>query len=1482
MTQFVRLHLLLILALLAAASAPSQTTGGVDILLAKARSLELRGRIDLAVQNWRKVLLVDPNQEESIAGLARSAKQNGQIDEERSYLDRLRKINPHAPQIEAIEMLRVFSLEERNRLDEAGRLAMQHKPDAAMKIYREVLGDQPPPPGKWAEPFYETEAASTGGKEKAVSQLRQLCAAHPNQDSYRLWLASVLTYDPKTRSEGLHLFEAIKDPGTVEQARIQWRQALMWDKDNPDALAPIEVYLQHYPDAELQSIVAGFRAKQKEDLAVADNERGFKALRSKDIDSAEASFSKVLRQSSNDANAITGLGYVRLDQKRFSEALSLFEHARSLAPQRRDVLDGCDAAKFWLAVERGAAAQQQNQPDGAVTAYTEALALRPKDIGALLGMANALVGERRFAEAAPRFEQVLSQAPNNTDALAGLGFVRLNEKKFDDAEKLFAEARKLDPARKDVDEGYQNAKFWGVMNRGAEAMNRDQTRVAIASYRQALALNPDDRDALRGLANASEHAGDYRAAANIYRQLTAANPNDDSSWLALLHAHAEEKDPQSAISTLQQIPPASKQRLEVGSDYLSEMALLRYEANQSAEGDQLLRRALEIASNSDNDDALNFRLRIASALLDQNQPAHAIEIYKQATQTHPENPSGWEGLIGAYTRTGDFSLAIAAARSMPQRSYDLAAKHAGFLDSVAVLYSTEGRCQEAEDLLNRSLALDQTAGRQPAESTRLQLADIWMRERSHGTAIDLYRDVITKNPNSAGAWRGLLVALHRQRADQMLVAEIPHIPAAVRTQLETDPSFLTLEASAFSIRGQHENALPLMKSARSRYTAQQKDPPADLDIQLAWTMLAVSVDEPGLGDLLFNDKRRTELTSKQRDAIQELYSTWSVRRAERAFITDPQGAFSILGNAGREYPGDRNIHYTLASLHLKRHEKQEALAAFQTWGMAGAQAGDFRVAAGTALSARKPDLADHFLRQGLYSFPNDPELIHMKARQDISRGDYEAGERELRSVLLAMHELDSPAPKPKAMPLADFIDDAGGGNLLAIRDGSDLVASSVKSPQPCRPQPARAAATTARVKPISLVFTLSRDKDSESQESDSQTSGSQIQTQNQEQEQQLQDEVEVVENRNTPLISTGGEGTGRMGDPGFDRLIVADTLLGAAYTASDRVRLGIEAHGVYASAGTPDGSSKFRFGSLPAKAVFAEQSNAGYSGFAELSTKTLGLSVGTTPRDFAVHNLIGGIRFRPHNKWLTLLGLRDSVKDSFLSYAGASDPVTGIRWGGVVSNTVTSEFNSVPLSSLYYKTIGEYASVSFSFIQGTHVPRNWSAGGNAGLYWQVVQGLTLGVNTTAMHYDRNLNFFSFGQGGYFSPQQYYLASVPVSWYSRKQRLEYQFQFSGGMQYLQQDASPIYPVSPRRGVIDPVMYPSTNSKTPNYDADFRLGYRLSPHLYLDMFATANNVRDYYSQSVGFHLKFMFDRIPTKSDLLVNSVPDWMGKQPFAIR
>src|SRR5258708_6468015 len=138
MMRSCRLSVFLLLGLTIATATSAQTRDGIEILLSKARSLEARGRMDLAVQSWNQVLLVNPNQTEALGGLARHAKESGDSESERRLLARLRKINPKDPAIAAVEKMHVLTPQERARLDEAGRLTAQHQPDRAMAIYHEV------------------------------------------------------------------------------------------------------------------------------------------------------------------------------------------------------------------------------------------------------------------------------------------------------------------------------------------------------------------------------------------------------------------------------------------------------------------------------------------------------------------------------------------------------------------------------------------------------------------------------------------------------------------------------------------------------------------------------------------------------------------------------------------------------------------------------------------------------------------------------------------------------------------------------------------------------------------------------------------------------------------------------------------------------------------------------------------------------------------------------------------------------------------------------------------------------------------------------------------------------------------------------------------------------------------------------------------------------------------------------------------------
>jgi cellulose synthase operon protein C len=1436
MTTLIRLTLSAALLLATCSALPAQTREGVDILLSKARSLEARGRMDLAAQNWNQVLLVNPNQTEALEGLARHAKQNGDAEALRRYLERLRKIDRDNPAIDAIEKARVLTPQDLRLLDDAGRLAAQQKSGDAMAIYRRVFGDTPPP-GKWAEAFYETEA-STGGRDQAIAQLRERSSRDPANEVYRLWLARLLTYDPATRQEGLGLLESIRDSGAVDQARAAWRQALLWEKANPEVQSSLEAYTRRYPDRELQNSL--------------NEQHGFRALRERDLATAQARFEDVLRQTPNDPNALVGLGFVRMGLKKFDQALVSFNRARELAPERADAKEGYDTARFWLAMQR-AAGLQASQPDAAIAAYEEAAALRPGNEQPLLAIAQLMQRRGNIAEAQARFAQVVKASPNNVDALVGLGFVRLNQKAFDAAGSLFARAQTLDPKRPEIEEGARAARFWGVMQRGAEALAQNRNDAAITRYKEALAIDGGAKDAVLGLAEATRRKGNRAEALDAYRQLATGYPADPRGWLGLIRVAIESNDARGALATAQKIPQSTRLQLEAHPEYLARLAQALYVTSQTAEGNRVLRTALDVASRSDSTEALDARLELASVLVNQGNDDVAVSIYRHAAGAHPDNTTAWEGLIGAYAHMRDFPKAMTALRSMPRSSYEAAANRPGFLNSVAAVYSAHGFCLEAEGLLTRSLDLDKAAGRRLAQGTQLQLASVWMREERHDRASAGYRAVVAADGQSVDGWRGYITALHNAHQDFSALAEAQRMPGGVQTTLMSDSNFLRLLGSVHAEVGNNAQAVELLEQARARYQAAGQPLPPDLVIQLAWTMIAGSKYAHEAPALVAATKARTDLSTEQRDALDDIASTLIVRRAEEAMRAEDRArAMAVLTGALRELPGNARIRSVLASVYLQQGEYDKALDLYRSSGMTGATAADYAAAAGIALQAQRTVVAEKFLWEGRQRWLDDPELLHMTALQALSHNDYEGTEHYLVAALAAARKAEtSGGPRvsnaveskatPKAVP-ATGLSAPGVSGEMSCRPDLPVLSEG-------RAVSGRSAAATSR--PASG----SSDRPQVSA-------------------QRIENELEIFRNRNPPSIGIASPFAARLGDPGVNRLIVRDTVASGSGAIGNAVRVGVDAHWLDLDSGTPDGRSGYRFGSLPRGAVFADQRASGWAGELQVSGNQFGAAVGMLPKEFLVQNWTGGVRVGSSDGSLRLIAARDAVKDSLLSYAGARDSKTGIVWGGVVADSGTLQFNHGESDG------GQYVSIGASFLHGVNVADNWSAHGTAGAYWRVVRtgrgGVSVGVSGTVMHYDRNLNFFSIGHGGYFSPQRYLLGSVPVSWYERRDRLEYEVAGGAGVQSIQQDGAPFNPM--RSDSLESPYDPDTR-RGANYNLAFRLAYHVAPRVYLEGFAGANNARDFASRSFQIRLNFFLSRVPTGTHLPVKPIPDWKGTSPI---
>jgi hypothetical protein len=57
--------------------------------------------------------------------------------------------------------------------------------------------------------------------------------------------------------------------------------------------------------------------------------------------------------------------------------------------------------------------------------------------------------------------------------------------------------------------------------------------------------------------------------------------------------------------------------------------------------------------------------------------------------------------------------------------------------------------------------------------------------------------------------------------------------------------------------------------------------------------------------------------------------------------------------------------------------------------------------------------------------------------------------------------------------------------------------------------------------------------------------------------------------------------------------------------------------------------------------------------------------------------------------------------------------------------------------------------------------------------------------------------------------------------------------------------------------------------------------MSSNWFIGFYANVNNARDYAAQTVNVYVRYMIHARPLQSDLMIPSLPDWRGFQPFAL-
>jgi cellulose synthase operon protein C len=362
---------------------------------------------------------------------------------------------------------------------------------------------------------------------------------------------------------------------------------------------------------------------------------------------------------------------------------------------------------------------------------------------------------------------------------------------------------------------------------------------------------------------------------------------------------------------------------------------------------------------------------------------------------------------------------------------------------------------------------------------------------------------------------------------------------------------------------------------------------------------------------------------------------------------------------------------------------------------------------------------------------------------------------------------------------------------------------------------------------------------------------------------QVEEQLAIIQGASSPWMGGNAGIDYRSGQPGYDKLSIYTGQIEASSMLGPDVRGTIVTRPVILDSGEATSTATFQQGTLPATALPYEQSAAGIGGEFQLRAAAFAGNIGYTPHGFLVANVIGGIYIHPPTSHFTLTFSRDPLMDTQLSYAGLRDlgskspTYVGNTWGGVVTNAGELQLAFGGAQS------GWYIQGGGQYITGQHVQDNTRFDGDAGAYWSVLHRpeygtLTVGMNFFGMHYEHNLRYFTYGQGGYFSPEAYMLGGVPFTFNGHYgARFHYRAIGSFGLQAFQEDSTPFYPIDPAiQAARNNPYYPGKTNVSGNYSFDGEGAYAIAEHWYVGGYLSFNNTRDYASTKGGFYVRYLF--------------------------
>ncbi len=208
---------------------------------------------------------------------------------------------------------------------------------------------------------------------------------------------------------------------------------------------------------------------------------GLAALKENNLGAAGDAFEQTLQIAPGDVMARVLLGYVRLKQERYDDALS----ALRVAWQQGAALD----AKTRAIIQNNMGMAHWNKKEFALalTAYQRAAELDKDYADARYNLAFALLSQNRAKEAIPHFRQLLSRNPRDPLLHDGLAQCHESLSQWDEAFASYRTAMKLNPK----DSSYPLNLGLALLRSDPAGKVAGRREAAVSALKEAMRLNPE-------------------------------------------------------------------------------------------------------------------------------------------------------------------------------------------------------------------------------------------------------------------------------------------------------------------------------------------------------------------------------------------------------------------------------------------------------------------------------------------------------------------------------------------------------------------------------------------------------------------------------------------------------------------------------------------------------------------------------------------------------------------------------------------------------------------------------------------------------------------------------------------------------------------------------------------------------------------------------------------------------------------------------